>query len=260
MKVVLFCGGLGMRLREYSENIPKPMVPIGYRPILWNIMKYYAYFGHKEFILCLGYKADMIKNYFVHYDEYISNNFIFKKGGKEIEMLNTDIDDWKITFVDTGVNSNIGERLMKVKDYLKKDEVFLANYSDGLTNMYLPDMIDWFMETDKFASFMAYQPTSSFHVVKLQENSTVNSISHIGNSGLWINTGFFILRKEIFNYMQPGDELVKQPFERLIEEEKLISYKYNGFWASMDTFKDRQKLDDCYNRGNSPWEVWRKNC
>ena len=128
MKVVLFCGGLGMRLREYSDQIPKPMVPIGYRPIIWNIMKYYASYGHKDFILCLGHKADMIKNYFVNYDETISNDFVFTKGGKEIELLNTDIDDWRITFVDTGINSNIGMRLMAVKDHLKGEEMFLANY------------------------------------------------------------------------------------------------------------------------------------
>jgi glucose-1-phosphate cytidylyltransferase len=131
MKVVLFCGGLGMRLREYSDKVPKPMVPIGYRPIIWNIMKYYAHFGHKDFILCLGHKADTIKNYFVNYDETISNDFVFTKGGKDIEMLNTDIDDWRITFVDTGINSNIGMRLMKVKEHLKGEEMFLANYSDG---------------------------------------------------------------------------------------------------------------------------------
>src|SRR4030043_626884 len=137
MKVVLFCGGLGMRLREYSEQIPKPMVPVGYRPILWNIMKYYAYFGHKDFILCLGHKADMIKNYFIDYDETISNDFVYTKGGKNIKLLNSDIDEWKITFVDTGVNSNIGMRLMKIKDHLKNEKMFLANYSDGLTDMHL---------------------------------------------------------------------------------------------------------------------------
>ncbi len=259
MKVVLFCGGLGMRLREYSENVPKPMVPIGYRPVLWHVMKYYAHFGHKDFILCLGYKADMIKNYFINYDEYVSNDFVFKKGGKEIEMLNTDIHDWKITFVDTGMSSNIGQRLMKVREFLDGEEVFLANYSDGLTDMNLPNMVDWFMSKDKTAGFMAYQPTQSFHVVKLLDNGVVKSISHIGNSGLWINTGFFILRKEIFDNMEPGDELVNEPFQRLINKEQLISYQYGGFWASMDTFKDKQTLDNRYSQGNPPWEVWRQN-
>ncbi len=260
MKVVLFCGGLGMRLREYSDQVPKPMVPIGYRPILWNIMKYYAHYGHKDFILCLGHKADMIKNYFVNYDETISNDFVYTKGGKNIELLNSDIDDWRITFVDTGINSNIGMRLMQVKEHLKGEEFFLANYSDGLTDLDLPSMIDWFgKQEDKTAAFMAYQPTQSFHVVQRQEDGLVKSISHIGASGMYINTGFFILRKDIFDYMEWGDELVNQPFQRLIKKKQLVSWEHNGFWASMDTYKDKQTLDEAYAKGNAPWEVWSKN-
>jgi glucose-1-phosphate cytidylyltransferase len=260
MKVVLFCGGLGMRIREYSDQIPKPMVPIGYRPIIWNIMKYYAYYGHKDFILCLGHKADMIKNYFVNYDETISNDFVFTKGGKDIELLNTDIDDWRITFVDTGINSNIGMRLMAVKDHLKGEEMFLANYSDGLTDLELPDMISWFeKQKEKTAAFMAYQPTQSFHVVKRQEDGLVTSINHIGHSGMYINTGYFILRQDIFEFLEKGDELVNQPFQRLIKKNRLVSWEHKGFWASMDTYKDKQTLDEAYAKGSAPWEVWREN-
>ena len=142
MKVVLFCGGLGMRLREYSEIIPKPMVNIGYRPILWHVMKYYAHFGHKEFILCLGYKADIIKNYFLNYNEYLSNDFVLTKGGKDLQLIHSDIDDWKITFVDTGLTSNIGQRLKAVQQYVAGDEMFLANYTDGLSDCPLPVLID----------------------------------------------------------------------------------------------------------------------
>ena len=260
MKVVLFCGGLGMRLREYSDQVPKPMVPIGYRPIIWNVMKYYSHFGHKDFILCLGHKADMIKNYFVNYDETISNDFVFTKGGKNIELLNTDIDDWRITFVDTGINSNIGMRLRAVKDHLKGEEMFLANYADGLTDLNLPIMIDWFKEhKDKSAAFMAYQPTQSFHVVQRKEDGLVTSINHIGTSGLYINTCYFILRQDIFDYMEYGDELVNQPFQRLIKKNRLVSWEHKGFWASMDTYKDKQTLDEAYAKGNAPWEVWREN-
>ncbi len=257
MKVVLFCGGQGIRLRDYSDQIPKPMVQIGYRPILWNVMKYYASYGHKDFILCLGYKADVIKNYFINYDETLSNNFIYTKGGKDIELVNSDIEDWTITFVDTGMNANIGMRLMKVKEYLKDDEMFLANYSDGLTDLCLPDMIKWFEnDKDKVASFMVSQPNQSFHVVQRKENGLVQKMSHIGSSGLYINTGYFILRREIFDYMEYGDELVEQPFNRLIEKKKLISWDHKGFWTSMDTFKDKKTLDDIYAQGNPPWEVW----
>ncbi len=257
MKVVLFCGGLGMRLREFSEKIPKPMVQIGYRPILWNVMKYYAHYGHKDFILCLGYKADMIKNYFVNYNEYISNDFIFTNGGKNLDLLNTDIHDWKITFVDTGLHTNVGQRLQRVKKFLENEEVFLANYSDGLTDMPLPQMIDHFNNNKKMASFMAYQPTQSFHVVRLNNNDIVHSIDHIGSSGLWINSGYFILKRDIFDYLKDGEELVNEPFKRLIEKQELLSFPYQGFWASMDTFKDKQLLDEMYTKGNTPWEVWR---
>ncbi len=260
MKVVLFCGGKGMRIREYSENITKPMVPLGYRPILLNIMRYYAHFGHKDFILCLGHKADIIKNYFVNYDETISNDFVYTHGGKNIEMLNTDISDWRITFVDTGIQSNIGMRLMQVKEHLKGEEMFLANYSDGLSDLDLNLMIDWFkLQKDSVAGFVAYQPQHSFHVVTREDDGKVGSISHIGSSGLYINTGYFVLRQDIFDFMEYGDELVNEPFQRLIAEHKLVSWEHQGFWASMDTYKDKQKLDEAYSKGNAPWEVWRKN-
>ena len=259
MKVVLFCGGQGIRLWDYSDQIPKPMVRIGYRPILWNIMKYYASYGHKEFILCLGYKADVIKDYFIHYDETISNDFIFTKGGRNIELLNNDIDDWKITFVDTGLNSNIGMRLMQVKDYLKGEKMFLANYSDGLTDLHLPTMIDWFSKAkDKTAAFMVYQPTQSFHIVHRNDDGSVKEINHMGSSGLYMNTGYFIFRNEIFDSIEYGDELVEKPFQRLIKTNKLISWEHKGFWASMDTFKDKKTLDDIYAQGHAPWEVWNK--
>jgi glucose-1-phosphate cytidylyltransferase len=258
MKVVLFCGGLGLRLRDYSDKIPKPMAQIGYRPVLWHLMKYYAHYGHKDFIVCLGYKADYIKNYFVKYDEYISNNFIYRKGGADLELLNSDIHDWTITFVDTGISTNIGGRLKAVQPYLEGEEIFLANYSDGLTNMHLPDMVDHFNSHDAIASFMAYYSTKSYHVVKIGENDAVDNISHIGNSGLWINAGFFILRNEIFNYIRNGEELVDQPFQRLINEKKLLGYRFNDFWASMDTFKDQQMLEDLFAAGNPPWMVWEK--
>jgi len=256
MKVVLFCGGLGMRLRDYSEDVPKPMIQLGYRPMLWNIMKYYAHYGHKDFILCLGYKGDYIKRYFVEYNEYISNNFVLNNGGKEVQLLKKDLNDWKITFVDTGMTSNIGERLRKVESYLDEEEIFLANYADGLTDLPLNKMIKKFHEVNRTASFLAYQPTQSFHVVNLGNNGDVKNISHIGDSGLWINAGYFIFRKEIFNYMEKGEDLVVEPFQRMIKANQLHAYKYDGFWTSLDTFKDKQLIDELYNKGKTPWKVW----
>lgn len=257
MKVVLFCGGKGTRLRDYSEAIPKPMVPVGYRPILWNLMNYYAHYGHKDFILALGYKADKIKDYFVNYDEKISNDFVYTKGGENIELLSSDIHDWRITFVDTGINSNVGTRLYKLREHLKGEEMFLANYADGLTDMHLPSMIEHFTnQPDKLASFMTYKPNASFHTVKAGEDGLVTSIQPISYSKLWLNTGFFLLKQEIFDYMKYGDELVVEPFQRLIEEKKLTTFHHYGFWQQMDTFKDKMLLDDLEDSGNTPWKVW----
>jgi glucose-1-phosphate cytidylyltransferase len=256
MKVVLFCGGLGMRIREYPEPVPKPMITIGYRPILWHVMKYYAHFGHKDFILCLGYKADAIKNYFRNYDECVSNNFVMSNGGKKLRLLNSDIHDWNITFVDTGIASNIGQRLKAVQPYLDGESVFLANYSDGLTDLPLPGYIDHFLSKDKVASFLAVSPSQSYHVASF-DGDVVKAIDPIGNAGLWINGGFFVFRREILEYMHEGEELVDKPFQRLIQKGELIGYRYGGYWSCMDTFKDRQQLDDLYNRGDAPWEVWK---
>lgn len=259
MKVVLFCGGLGLRLRDYNDQIPKPMINVGYRPILWNVMKYYAHYGHKDFILLLGYKADVIKEYFINYKEYLSNDFIFSEGGKNLELLNTDISDWHITFVDTGINSSVGERLYAARNLLKNEEVFLANYTDGLSDLPLNQMIDDFMKTEFIAAFMAYQPNYTYHIVSFDGGSEVKNIIPMTKSDVWINTGYFVLRNEIFNYLKKGEELVVEPFKRLIKEHKLMAHKYKGFWQCIDTYKDKQQIDDMYASGHAPWEVWKNN-
>jgi glucose-1-phosphate cytidylyltransferase len=260
MRVVLFCGGLGMRLREGSESVPKPMVHIGYRPILWHIMKYYAHFGHRDFILCLGHRADVVKHYFLDYDEAISNDFVLSGGGRERLLLGRDIDDWRITFVDTGLNSNLGQRLKAVEPHLAGEELFLANYSDGLTDLPLPEAIAHFERSGKTACFAAVQPTQSFHVVEIDGDETVASIQQLTRSGLWINGGYFIFRKSIFDYIREGEELVEEPFRRLIRERELLAYRHKGFWLAMDTFKDKQLLEDMYARGEAPWELWKPRC
>jgi glucose-1-phosphate cytidylyltransferase len=257
MKVVLFCGGLGTRLREYTGEIPKPMVKIGYRPILWHLMKYYAHYGHKDFVLCLGYKADVIKQFFLNYEEWISNDFTLSKGGKQLTLENNDIEDWNITFVDTGLHANIGERLVAVRKYLDGEEMFLANYSDGLTDMDLDQMISTVRDSDKVASFVAVPPSQSFHLVDLDPKGEVESIRSVSESDVLINGGFFVLRQEVFDYIEPGDELVQAPFSRLIKERKLLGYRYDRFWC-MDTFKEQQQLTDLYESGCAPWEVWKE--
>jgi glucose-1-phosphate cytidylyltransferase len=258
MKVVLFCGGLGLRLRDYADHIPKPMVPIGYRPILWHVMKYFAYFGHRDFILCLGYRGDLVKQYFLNYDECLSNDFVLSKGGKRLELANSDIHDWKITFADTGLRSNIGERLLAVEQYVRSEEMFLANYSDGLTDLDLPKYLDFALERDKIATFLSVRPNLSYHVANTDADGLVTGIKEVTKSGLRINAGFFVLKRDIFSYMNAGEELVVQPFRRLIDARQLAAYEYDGFFAAMDTFKDKQQLDDLYEEGRPPWEVWRR--
>jgi glucose-1-phosphate cytidylyltransferase len=255
MKVVLFCGGAGMRLRGYADDIPKPMVQIGTRPILWHLMKYYAHFGHKDFIICLGHKGNCIKEYFLHYDESVSNNFVISKGGKTVHLLNRDIEDWTITFVETGTNTSIGGRLKAVEKYLEGEEVFLANYGDGLSDLPLPAMFKTFQDSKAVAALLLVQPTASFDIVKTQVEGIVTDICGLSRSGIWINGGFFILRNEIFEYIQPGEELVRAPFQRLIDQKALMAYKYSGFWQCMDTFKDKHSLEEL-NEGNAPWKVW----
>jgi len=248
---------MGMRLREHSEALPKPIVPVGHRPVIWHVMKYYAHYGQKDFILCLGYKSAVIKEYFLRYNEAISNDFVMTQGGRNLQLLGTDIQDWTITFAETGLNANIGQRLKAVESYLHGEEVFLANYADGLTDFPMPSMIDHFMKSGKVAAFLCVQPTQSFHVVSLGEGHSVTGIQHMSRSGLYVNGGYFIFRREIFDYLRNGEELVEEPFHRLIDAGLLAGYRHDGFWMPMDTFKDKQLLEDMYSRGEAPWEVWK---
>src|SRR5437879_10860688 len=212
MKVVLFCGGFGMRMREYSEALPKPMVPIGYRPILWHVMKYYAHYGHKDFILCLGYKANIIKKYFLEYDECVSNDFVLSRGGKNIELLSSDIDDWNVTFVDTGLTSNVGQRLKAVQRQLEGEEMFLANYTDGLSDVPLPAVIESFKDSGNIACFVGVKPRASFHLITTESGGLVTSIEHIAKSGTRMNGGYMVLGQAVLSYMNDGAGLEEEVF------------------------------------------------
>jgi glucose-1-phosphate cytidylyltransferase len=257
VKVVLFCGGLGMRIRDFSERIPKPMVPIGYRPILWHVMKYYAHYGHTEFILCLGFGADVIKDYFLSYNECLSNDFVLSSGGRELQLLHSDIHDWRITFVDTGATSNIGQRLKAVERHLIDDEVFLANYADGLTDLPLDAQLADFDRSGKIASFASVRPNLSCHFVSAGSDGIVTSITDVHRANLRINGGYFAFRRSIFDHINDGEELLQEPFQRLLESRQLVAYQYDGFWTCMDTFKDKQVLEEMYARGSAPWAVWK---
>ena len=257
MKVVLFCGGLGTRLKDVSGEIPKPMVNIGSRPILWHIMKYYAHYGHKDFILCLGYKGEKIKDFFLNYNQCLSSDFTLSNGEKKMHLTDSDISDWKITFADTGLKSNIGQRLKAVEKYLLDEEVFLANYADGVTDLPLPVMIDYFMKSGKTGCFLCVKPSQSFHVVSLKDDNLVENIRYVKDTDIQINGGCFIFRHNIFSYIKDGEELVVEPFQRLIKENQLLAYRYDKFWHCMDTFKEQQELNDMFDRGNAPWVVWK---
>jgi len=246
-----------MRLRDYAENVPKPMVPIGYRPVLWHLMRYYAHYGHTDFILCLGYRGDLIKEYFLHYEECISNDFVLSRGGKKRELLSSDVVDWRITFVETGLNANIGERLKAVEHHLAGEPMFLANYADGLTDLPLPEQINDLKRRGKLASFLCVKPNLSYHFVAT-ENGVVTGFRDIAQAGLRVNGGFFAFRREIFDYIRLGEELVEEPFQRLLGANQLAAFEYDGFWLPMDTAKDKKRLDDLFESGNAPWQVWRQ--
>lgn len=259
MKVVIFCGGQGLRLRDYSENTPKPMVPVGYRPIVWHLMKYYAYYGHKEFILCLGYRADAIKDYFLHYNECTTNDFVLSEGGRDVKLLGNDISDWKITFVDTGHEAKIGERLMQVRHHLGDDEMFMANYADCLTDAPLPHMIETFKRSNCLGSFLSVRPGYSWHAVSVAEDGRVIDLIDADKTNVWINGGYLIFRREALDYFDAGDDIVPTVFRKLANEQKLLTYRHNGFWACMDTFKEKMTLDDLDAKGRAPWQVWRSS-
>jgi len=256
MKVVLFCGGYGLRMRTHTESAPKPMMTIGDRPVLWHIMRYYAHFGHTEFILCLGYGAQSVKEYFLRYDETQSNDFVMSKGGQGIELLQSDISEWTISFIDTGIETPIGERLRRVRHLLGDDEVFLANYGDVLTDAPMNDIVSDFMKTDNVASLLAVSPQESFHVVGIDGDDQVNGIVPVGDLDMRINGGYFVLRQGIFDVLDKNEDLVMDGFPRLAAERKLQAVRYDGFWAPMDTLKERNALEQMHRSGKAPWKLW----
>jgi glucose-1-phosphate cytidylyltransferase len=253
MKVVIFCGGFGVRMGEETQRIPKPMIPVGNRPILWHIMKWYASWGYDDFVLCLGYKSESIKEYFLNYNEALSNDFVLSNGGRDVELLATDISRWRITFVDTGTRATIAERLLEIAPHLDGEEYFLATYGDGLTDVPLPNMVDLLRSSGKTGLFLSVPPVYNAHVVNADADGVVRSIEDMQKADVRINGGFFVFRHNVLDYINPGEELVEEPFARLIDQGELIAYRYDGFWEPMDTMKDKQRLDALVERGEAPW-------
>src|SRR6266536_1162241 len=223
MKVVLFCGGQGLRLPRHSETIPKPMAIIGYRPILWHVMRYYAHHGQSDFLLCLGYRGDLVKSYFLAYN---------------------------------GLHANIGQRLMAVRHHLRDEDVFCANYADSLTDAPLAELLEDFRRKGKVAAFLSVRPHYSFHAVSYQPDGMVTGITDVKGADLWVNGGYFFFRREIFDYLREGEDLVKEPFQRLMAARELITYRYEGFWTALDTLKDLQNLESLHDSGHPPWAPW----
>lgn len=256
MKVVLFCGGYGMRMRDGTTTAPKPMVMVGSRPLIWHVMRYYAHFGHTEFILCLGYGAHHIKEFFLNYKETYSNDFVLRKGGSDVELLSSDISDWEINFIDTGLKSPIGERLRRVRHLLDGEEMFLANYADVLTDAPLDVMVERFAASDAGASMIAVPPQSAFHCLEMDENGSVSEVRSVSTLSLWENGGYFVLRPEIFDHLPEGSDLVQDGCGTLAGMGKLLAYPYRGFWHPADTVKERAALEESYENGYRPWMLW----
>jgi glucose-1-phosphate cytidylyltransferase len=249
MKVVIFCGGIGVRMGEATQRIPKPMIRVGSQPILWHIMRWYASWGHREFILCLGYRAEIVKQYFLDYNEAVVNDFVL--AGSEVELLGKDMDGWRITFLDTGVHASIGDRLRSAASHLGDDEYFLATYGDGLTDAPLDEMIDRLVESGKKASLLSVRPRLSYHVVDASDNGTVR-VQAMADADVRINGGFFVFRRDVVDSLQPGCDVMDE-IARLALDGDVLVHRYDGFWAPMDTIKDKQDLDTIVDSGDVPW-------
>jgi glucose-1-phosphate cytidylyltransferase len=246
-----------MRMRDGVTSGPKPMAMVGERPLLWHVMRYYAHFGHTDFVLCLGYGASAVKDFFLNYDETRSNDFVLENGAREVKLFSTDISNWRITLVDTGLHSPIGERLRRVRRFVGDEQMFLANYADVLTNAPLPDMIARFEASSAVAGLLAVPPQSSHHVVDIGEDYLITQVTPMQDLRQWENGGYFVLRPEIFDYLNEGEDLVGDAImRRLVPQRRVLAYPYKGYWSPADTVKERVQLEELYHRGNCPWMVW----
>jgi glucose-1-phosphate cytidylyltransferase len=216
-----------------------------------HVMQYYSDYGHEDFVLCLGYKANIIKDFFLNTKPQSYSDCVISGG--DVELLGEAKQNWRVSLIDTGIWRNIGERLWAVRDHVKSEPMFLANYSDGLTDVDLDDMIARFEASGKIACFLAVRPPLTYHLADIDDDGGVREFRSSERSDIWINGGYFLMRPEIFDYMRAGEELVLNPFDRLIADNKLMAYKHEGFWRSMDTLRDWQSLEEMVERGDMPW-------
>jgi glucose-1-phosphate cytidylyltransferase len=238
-----------------GDEPPKPMHPVGPRPLLLHVMRYYAHFGHRDFVLCLGHGAHHVKDFFLHYDETAATDFVLR--GDDVELLGGDVQDWTITFVHTGLDATIGERLRRVRHLVEGEEMFFANYADLLTDASLDAMVERFAAApDKIGAMLAVPPQSAFHLVDVGEGDTVASISTLHQMPVWENGGYFILRPEIFEHLPEQSGLVEDVFAKLAQAGRMLAYRHRGYWQPADTVKERTAMEAAYRSGKRPWMRW----
>jgi glucose-1-phosphate cytidylyltransferase len=256
MKVVILAGGLGTRLSEETDLKPKPMVEIGEFPIIWHIMKIYSYYGFTDFIICLGYKGYVIKEYFANYFLHKSDIEIDIKNN-EIEYLNSKTEPWKIKLIDTGLNTMTGGRIKRVKKYLE-NETFMMTYGDGLSNVNLNLLEQFHLKSNKMVSVTAVQPTGRFGSLSIKEEDNITTfLEKPPGDNFWINGGFFVMEPDVFDFIK-GDQTIweREPLEQISNINQLIAFKHNGFWHPMDTLRDKNYLNELWKSGNAPWRLW----
>ena len=259
MKVIILCGGTGTRLKEETEYKPKPMVYIGNQPILWHIMKIYSSYGYNEFIFALGYKADYIKDFFLNQKAFTSDFSLETRHHKTKFFLDdrAEVDNFKITFVDTGVDTLPGERILRCQKYIpKNDKYFMVTYGDGVTDLNITDLVTFHKKQKTIGTITLVHPRSKFGLVIVKDNNLVNDFVEKPVLTDWVNGGYMVLDKRVFNYLRPG-ETEHPALVRLAKEKQLSANKHNGFWFCMDTYKEVEDLNKIWKSGKAPWKVWR---
>lgn len=260
MKVVILCGGFGTRIRDVTEDIPKPMIPIGGYPILWHIMKYYAHWGHKDFILCLGYKGYMIKDFFLNYEAYTKDLTISIGSRSSVQYHDgKESDDWTITLAETGRNAMTGARVKRVKKYLQGEENFMLTYGDGVSNVDLDALVDFHKSHGKILTVTGVRPPGRFGEMMIGDSGQVRAFNEKPQaSGGWINGGFFVCRQELFDYLSDREDLVfeREPINKLVKDGQMMVYEHDGFWYPMDTSREYILLNGYFERGEAPWMIW----
>ena len=255
MKVAILCGGRGIRLNEITEFIPKPIIQIGYRPILWHIMKAYSHYGFKEFVLCLGYKGEMIKDYFLKYP-LMANDFTKSLNSNSFEIHSTDTDDWKITFADTGLETLTGERLLNAKKFLENEDTFMVTYGDGLANININELVEFHKKTGKMATITGGHPYSKWGMIQVDSNNIIKSFWQKPILTDYINIGFIIFNKGIFDYIKPGSE-IEEVFVELVKAEQIAMFRHDGFFHAMDTYRDYLEFNKMWESNQAPWKIWK---